>query len=158
MSSKYWLYVQTVDSQSQETGVHESQICLTDTVEQVSLCSPWEKKYYALCQCVDFLCYLLTKQGAQWSHESRAQQGSNHRRASLGSQEKVTAGVEDRKITAVYVSCPIHLHSDAFISTLPCPLCSWSINKLHSEVLTTALSVCSVCLLRPAVWVEALGA
>lgn len=55
-------------------GAHESQICQTNTREwECQQYPPWEiwnvdrDTICALCQCVDSQCYLLTKQGVQWS-------------------------------------------------------------------------------------------
>lgn len=79
----------------------------------------------SLCASLSIIYWLNEVYGGH--RESQAQLGSKQSHAGiLRKTREVTAGVEDEEIRAVYVSGPIHLHWEAFISTLrekrPCPL------------------------------------
>lgn len=115
----------------------------------------WKEIQSVLCVSVTILSVIYWLNRVYGGHrESRARRGSKHGHVRESRRTgEVTAGVEDEEIRAVYVSCPIHLHWDAFISTLgekrPCPLpCSLRFWSINTQVLTTAVPVCSVRLFR----------
>lgn len=66
----------------------------------------------ALCQCADSQCYLLTKQGVQWSQGEPGTAGEQTQPCERAVEDEKGhgRGREDEEIRAVYVSCPIHLH------------------------------------------------
>lgn len=124
-------------------GTHESQMCQANTMERErQQCSPWEKMkcgqtynkcFVWLCQSlVLFIDQMGLTVDTGWDGFSQV---------TSRKMRRVTAGVEDQEIRAVYVLCPIRLHWVVFSRALGekrrCPLprslCFWSINKSHSR-------------------------
>lgn len=95
-----------------------TKLCKTNSREQECQWYPPSEKrnanrdtIWALWHSIDFQWHLLTEQGVQWSQGELGSAGEQTQPSEWAKEDKVTACVKDRAITAVYVSCPIPLHS-----------------------------------------------